>query len=115
MADIFLSYARADQPRIEKLAAALEEAGYSVWWDRHIKGGAEFSKDIEEAIAASKAVIVVWSQHSAESEWVREEASYARDHHKLVPVRIDDTPPPFGYRQRQAIDLSDKSLGAAGE
>lgn len=106
MADIFLSYARADQPKIERLAAALEEAGYSVWWDKHIRGGAEFSRDIEAALHAAKAVIVAWSEHGAESEWVREEATFARDHHKLIPVRLDDNLPPFGYRQRQAIDLS---------
>lgn len=107
MADIFISYARPDQPRIERLAAALEDAGYSVWWDRHIKGGSEYSRDIESAIKDARAVIVVWSAASANSEWVREEASYARDHGKLVPVSIDDTPPPFGYRQRQSIDLND--------
>ncbi|WP_260483705.1 TIR domain-containing protein [Sphingomicrobium flavum] len=106
MADIFLSYARADQPRIEKLAAALEEAGYSVWWDRHIRSGAEFARDIEAALKEAKAVIVAWSEHASESEWVREEASYARDHGKLVALRLDDSMPPFGYRQRQATDFS---------
>ncbi|NOX96384.1 MAG: TIR domain-containing protein, partial [Alphaproteobacteria bacterium] len=45
MPDIFISYARADRDRIEMLSSALERKGYSVWWDRDIAGGAEFSKD----------------------------------------------------------------------
>ncbi|WP_265571069.1 TIR domain-containing protein [Sphingomicrobium nitratireducens] len=106
MADIFLSYARADQPLVEKLAAALLEAGYSVWWDRHIQGGQEFSKDIEQAMEASKAVVVAWSASSVDSEWVRDEAAYGRDENKLVPIRIENTMPPLGFRQRQAIDFS---------
>lgn len=106
MADIFISYARSDQLKIEQLAAALEQAGYSVWWDRHIRAGEEFSRDIEKAIAEAKAVVVAWSKSSVKSEWVREEASFAREHGKIVPIRLDETLPPFGYRQRQAIDFS---------
>jgi hypothetical protein len=33
MSDIFISYAREDRPRVERLAAALEQCGWSVWWD----------------------------------------------------------------------------------
>ncbi|RZV50110.1 MAG: TIR domain-containing protein [Sphingomonadaceae bacterium] len=113
MADIFLSYARADQSRVTKLAAALEGAGYSIWWDKHLKGGHQFSEDIEAAIARAKAVLVVWSKDAVKSEWVRDEAAYGRDHNKLVPVRIDDTLPPMGYRQRHAINLDDPDAMAA--
>ncbi|MFN2099817.1 TIR domain-containing protein [Altererythrobacter sp. MF3-039] len=106
LADIFLSYSRADQPQIQQLAEKLTDAGYSLWWDQNIQGGKRFAKDIEEAITHSRAVIVAWSAHSVESEWVLDEASYGRDHNKLVPILLDATPPPFGYRQRQALDFS---------
>ena len=107
MADIFISYARADRDRIGKLASALEAQGYSVWWDRHIAGGAEFSKDIESAIRDAKAVIVAWSISAVESHWVRDEAVYARDHGTIIPITIDDTEPPMGFRQVQAIDFDE--------
>ena len=32
MADIFISYAKEDRARIEPLAKALAEQGWSVWW-----------------------------------------------------------------------------------
>ena len=106
MADVFISYARPDQAKIERLAAALENAGYSVWWDRHIKGGTQYGKHIEQAITDAKAVIVAWSKDAVESEWVRDEATFARDANKFVPILLDATLPPLGYRQRQSIDLS---------
>ena len=106
MADIFLSYARADQPKIERLAEALEAAGHTLWWDRHIEGGQHFAKDIEREITAAKAVIVAWSGDSIESNWVLDEASYARDEKKLVPLSLDGTQPPFGYRQIQSLDFT---------
>lgn len=109
MADIFLSYARADRPRVERIAAALESAGYTVWWDRHIEGGSQFSKDIEKHIEQARAVVVAWSAASVESEWVRDEAAIARDAEKLVPISLDNTLPPIGFRQRQAIDLSEQA------
>ena len=105
MADIFISYARTDRDRIEKLAAALEAEGYAVWWDRHIAGGAEYSKDIEAALNASKAVIVAWSQSAIESTWVKDEAVTAREQGKLIPVTLDGAAAPMGFKQFHLIDL----------
>lgn len=62
MADIFLSYARPDREKIELLTAALERAGWSVRWDRHIDAGAAFAKAIAAELNASRVVIVAWSQ-----------------------------------------------------
>lgn len=112
LADIFLSYARADQPRVEKLAAALEAAGYSVWWDRHLGSGAEFANDIERALAEAKHVIVCWSEHGIRSRWVRDEASEAADQHKLLSLSLDGTVPPMGFRQYNATDISGWKGGA---
>ena len=58
MADVFIGYARLDRETIEKLASAIEAAGYSVWWDRQIIAGAEFSRDIERELDAAKAVVI---------------------------------------------------------
>jgi adenylate cyclase len=40
MADIFISYAREDVARVEKLNRALEAQGFSVWWDGNLATGA---------------------------------------------------------------------------
>lgn len=106
MAGVFLSYARDDTAKARLIAAALEKAGHSVWWDLHVRGGTQFSKVIEEALKAADVVVVLWSMKSVESPWVRDEAATGRDRGRLVPVALDKTEPPLGFRQFQTIDLS---------
>ena len=106
MASVFLSYDREDVGRATPIARALEKAGHSVWWDRAIKGGAQYSKEIDKALAAADAVIVLWSERSADSAWVRDEAAAGRDSGRLVPVALDAASPPLGFRQFQTIDLA---------
>jgi len=113
MADIFIGYARRDREIIEQLAATLEAADYSVWWDRQIIGGSEFSRDIERELNAARAVIIVWSRDASESPWVKDEAAVALDQNKLVPVVLGPEPPPMGFRQYQAVDFS-RWKGQAG-
>ena len=103
---VFLSYSRADKARAVELAGALQGAGLDVWWDTLIEGGAEFAKTIEAAINTSDAVVVAWSQASVASDWVLDEAAKGRELHKLVPVSLDGTEPPMGFRRYHSIDLS---------
>ncbi|MBP6627233.1 MAG: TIR domain-containing protein [Arenimonas sp.] len=104
---VFLSYSRTDQARAQQLADALGQAGLTVWWDAMIEGGASFAKSIEAALVASDAVVVLWSRTSVASDWVLDEAAHARDLNKLVPLSIDGTLPPLGFRQYQAIAFPD--------
>src|SRR5690349_21755038 len=106
MAGVFLSYDRDDVDRARPLAAALEKAGHEVWWDLHVRGGAQFSKVIEEALKAADAVVVLWSKQSVESAWVKDEATAGRDNGRLIPISLDGTAPPLGFRQFQTIDFS---------
>jgi hypothetical protein len=107
MADIFISYASLDRPTARRLAQVLEACGWSVWWDyRGLRGGQPFEGVIEQAISTARVVIVVWSQNSIQSDWVRAEAALALDEKKLVPLRIDKTVLPLRYRNIHTIDLS---------
>ena len=103
---VFLSYAHADHARVAKLAEALTASGLKVWWDTALETGSRFSADIERELNASDAVLVVWSAASVASAWVLDEAGHGRDSGRLVPVQIDGTVPPLGFRQYQATDLS---------
>ena len=62
--DVFVSYKAEDRARLRPLIAALEEEGFTVWWDTHIGGGAHWREDIQEHLDAAKCVIVVWSKRS---------------------------------------------------
>jgi len=113
MARVFLSYDREDEPRARAVAAALKRAGHSVWWDRQIKGGHEFSAEIEAELDAADKVVVLWSARAVKSAWVRDEAAVGRETGRLVPATLDGTPPPLGFRQLQTIDLSKTKRGGA--
>lgn len=106
MADVFISYKSEDRERVAPIAAALTGGGFSVWWDAHVDTGERYADRIAAELDSAKAVVVVWSQHSTKSDWVREEADQARHANKLVPVRIDGAkiPPPFN--QFQCADLT---------
>ena len=111
---IFLSYAHADAKRAKQLAAALTARGYTVWWDNLIEGGAQFAKSIRTALESADAVVVLWSTSSIESDWVADEAAQGRDRKRLVPLSIDGSHPPLGFRQYQTIDLADWRGKASG-
>ncbi len=88
MSDIFISYASEDRDRAKAVAKALKAQGWSVWWDPRIRSGQKFDRAIEAALADSKCVVVLWSKHSADSDWVRAEAARGLDREILISVRI---------------------------
>ena len=111
MADLFLSYARDDRECAKLLAKALAARGWTVWWDRQIEVGQSFSETIERELEAARLVIVLWSQHSLDSPWVRNEAADAALRKALLPVRVEDVRPPLEFRRLQTADLSDWRSG----
>src|SRR3954470_19482417 len=106
MADVFVSYARSDEPEAVRIAEALRSRGYQVWRDDEIPGHGTFGKVIEENLSSAKAVLVVWSAASAQSDWVRAESDRARQAHTLIQVSIDGPLPPLPFNQIQCTDLS---------
>ncbi|MEQ8311018.1 MAG: TIR domain-containing protein [Sphingopyxis sp.] len=107
MVDVFISYSRDNKARVADIAAAVSAAGYDVWWDAELPPHRSYGDVITEKIGSAKAAIVVWSQASAQSEWVRAEADVARNQKKLVQTAIDDVMPPLPFNQIQFADLSD--------
>jgi len=105
MADVFLSYAREDASRTERLAALLEAAGCSVWWDRNLTAGDRYSEETEAHLNEAKAVVVLWTRNSVTSNWVRDEAAVGRDAGKLLPLVFDGVEAPIGFRQIQALTV----------
>src|ERR1700683_859042 len=105
MSDIFISYARQDRPRAEKIARALETQGWSVWWDWVIPTGRKFRRVIEEEIHKERCVVVLWSAPSVKSDWVIDEASEGKERGILLPVLIEKVRQPMGFRSTHAADL----------
>lgn len=106
MSDIFISYAREDREKAKAIAEVFSQQGWSVWWDRSIPPGRSFDQVIEEALAAAKCVVVLWSKFSVSSDWVKTEAAEGLSRNALVPVRIDELKLPLEFRRLQTVDLA---------
>lgn len=107
MADVFISYAREDRERVGRIAQALEMRGVTVWFDDELLAGEAYSRRIQDELERAQCVLVVWSKRSVESRWVLDEARFALESSRVVPVFIDAVQMPIGFRRLQGIELSD--------
>ncbi len=105
MSDIFISYSSKDKKNAKELAEVLIADGWSVWWDRKIPPGQAFDEVISKALDNAGCIIVLWSNNSVNSNWVKEEASEGLRGNILVPVLIEDSQIPLGFRRIQAARL----------
>ncbi len=105
MAEVFISYKREDKPFAEALANALAAQGVRVWWDVDLLPGDRFSDEITSVIKQAKLAVVLWSERSTTSHWVRAEARAALDQDKLLPARLDDVAIPLPFNDLHTMDL----------
>ena len=106
MSDVFISYAKEDATKARLISEKLGAAGFSVWWDRRIVPGKTWDEVIGASLDSASCVVVLWSQISVQSRWVREEAERGAVRHTLVPILIEKVEPPLGFARIEAADLS---------
>jgi adenylate cyclase len=104
--DVFVSYARPDEPLARRVAEALRAEGYQVWRDDELPAHRAYSDVIEERLSSARAVVVLWSAEAAKSQWVRAEADAAREAGTLVQAILENAVPPMPFNQIQCADLS---------
>jgi len=107
MSDVFVSYARSDEPQAELVAKGLRSLGYDVWRDDELPAHRVYADVITERLRSAKAVVVLWSAEAARSQWVRAEADVARSTGTLVQALLDISMPPLPFNQIQCADLKD--------
>jgi TIR domain len=108
MADIFISYSKADHALALKLSTFLESEGWSVWWDKSLGAADLYRDEIMKQLVAARAVITIWTENSVRSDWVRAEAGRAKAEGKLIPVKTPeltyaDIPLPFGEMHTENV------------
>lgn len=107
MSDVFLSYSSVNRNAANLIAAKLQEARFSVWWDQRILPGEQFDAAISDALDAALCIVVLWSSASLKSDYVLDEAQQGFQRGILVPVLIEKVNQPMGFRRIEATDLSE--------
>jgi len=105
MASVFLSYSRVDRPKAQQVAAALEEEGLTVWWDKVLKAGQTYDEVTEGMLRQADVVVVLWSTVSVKSKWVRAEATLGERYSAVVPAMIQEADRPILFELTQTADL----------
>jgi formylglycine-generating enzyme required for sulfatase activity len=113
MADIFISYSKKHAQLTEDLARDLEAEGYTTWWDTGLlPDDVFFPETIRAEIAAAKAVIVIWAEHSIASRWVYSEATEGDKQGKLLQVRdaaLDPHRAPMPFNSGNIPPVADRA------
>jgi hypothetical protein len=93
--DIFISHSAHDKAVADAVCAALENAGIRCWIaPRDVQLGRSFAGEITRAIQQSKAMVLIFSAHSNNSEQVLREVQLAvTSHLHIVQFRIEDVLP----------------------
>ncbi len=115
----FISYSKKDRPKARRLHAALEKAGLRCWMDdSQIQVGDELTPAIKQAISDSACFVVLLSQHSNVSDWVRKECQFALELQKRrYIIAIGGTEPSDQFdeqfRDLVRIDAGQRLTGGA--
>ena len=126
MADVFISYSKADRAVAEALANDLKVRGFEVWWDFALYAGDDFHDMIRAEIAKARAVVVIWSETAVASKWVRGEAEESSDLDTLISTHVpgfDAKRVPLNFRalhcepviNRDRVVASIEKKGARGK
>jgi hypothetical protein len=115
---VFISYAHRDSGIVERLVDALQSVGLSVRLDSEsLVAGTRIIDEISQAVESADAVLVLVTEDSLASPWVRREIEFAaararEDAILLVPVFVDKDPSvrlPYELATRQSVRLDSSS------
>jgi TIR domain len=94
MTTIFVSHTKEDDGCAERIHQDLEAKGYTTWREPTslTMESILYPRTIENVILGSAAVVLVWSNSAASSEWVERHILFAQQVKKpIVPVVLDGT------------------------
>jgi POT family proton-dependent oligopeptide transporter len=99
---LFVSHVTEDARAAQEIISELERRGIRCWVaSRDVRAGRPYDDEIVHAIESCRAMLLIFSDHCNESEYIRREVTVAGECHKLViPFRIEDVQPKHGLRVR---------------
>lgn len=113
---VFVSHNKADKPIAREIALFLVAEEVNVWFDEwEIAAGESVVGRVDEGIGQCTHFVILWSQNSDRSKWVRRELHSVLAHAieagapHVIPIRLDSTPLPPLLRDHRYIRYSDGS------
>ena len=104
MARVFISYVRENAAVVQEIAQALKNAGFEVWTDRRLLGGADWAASIRAQIEEGTHFIACFSKEYQQrtTTYMNEELDVAitelpktqKRSNWFIPVRLDDSDVP---------------------
>jgi hypothetical protein len=116
--DIFICHASEDRAVANALVAGLEESGITCWVaPRDVMPGADYAQAIVAGISGSKAIVLVFSEHSNASPQIGREVERAVSRGlDIIPFRIGEIEPsPSLEYFISTSQWLDATSGAAGD
>jgi hypothetical protein len=88
---IFISYAREDLEEARKVAQALQDEGFCVWFDVEGILSGSWKERVVQSLKKTRAIVMLFTANSLRSEAVRKELDYAnRTKVPIIPVELGE-------------------------
>ena len=110
MGHIFISYSHKNKNYVHKLQEALHSKGFEVWIDDRIDYGDEWPLIIQDRLDECDAFILVATEDSYNSKWVRKEVTRAQRTNKPFFPLLLSGEPWLSIESTQYSDVTDGSL-----
>ena len=99
---LFVSHVSEDQAAALEIVGELERRGVRCRIaPRDVRPGSRFDDEISDALDGCAAMLLIFSEHCNNNEYIYREVTVAGESHKIIiPFRIDDAQPQRGLRVR---------------
>ena len=101
---LFVSHVTEDRAAAMQVVEGLERRGIRCWvTPRDVEAGKAYDDEIAQAIDASRALLLIFSEHCNANEYIRREITFAGNARKLIiPFRIENVELKAGLAVRLA-------------
>jgi len=114
----FISYSTKDQEFADRLYADLQSKGVRCWFAPHdIRGGRKLHEQLDEAIRLHDKLLLILSEHSMNSNWVKTEIANgrAREQREKKQMLFPITLAPFASIEDWKLFDADRGIDSARE
>lgn len=96
--EVFLSHSSRNRDKAAEVATTLRNHGVPVWYSpTNVRSAQQWQEEIGSALRRCDWFVVLLSEESVESKWVKRELNYALIHSQyddhILPIRLDGCDP----------------------